>query len=448
MRSKLRISASMTALLAAISVCAAGAAVAQTLAGSPAPPAPEVNTDNGVHAVPSGQVDTAALAKVGALTPVQFAAPEPLTVPAPPAPEPIPVSAPSPAAAPAVQEVADLAPEGGSEEDAVYRRVAKPAAVETAAVAGLDAPAKLIAVRDDLAAAPSSIGQHVAFPRRSAEAASAFDGYMHAVAAIDASFKSGQGVEAALRRAAAYDEHQLEEGMIAYGAMAAMQSPRFVYGVMDVAANDRDRRALVDALMADPGSAARLPGAEEASALAANALIGEARPVVDNGRALKQAAYDVQHQGWSIVKATNQTGRLADAKAASATRVAARDGDVARLLGQISTIGSAPRRGSADASPVIAHSLALAALAILDGTGGAEEGRLQPVTSEQISAQCLKMAKLNLFQCLSVAGPEYEDVFCLGQHAVLDTGQCVAGAAAPAEAMLLAQAPRMSRRPD
>ena len=441
----------MTALLAAISVCAAGAAVAQTLAGSPAPPAAEVNTDNGVHAVPSGQVDTASLAKVGAPTPVQFTAPEPLAVPPPPAaaPEPIAVSAPAPApaAAPVVQEVAEVAPEGGSEEDAVYRRVAKPAALETA-VAGPDAPAKLIAVRDDLAAAPSSIGQHVAFPRRSAEAASAFDGYMHAVAAIDASFKSGQGVEAALRRAAAYDEHQLEEGMIAYGAMAAMQSPRFVYGVMDVAANDRDRRALVDALMSDPGSAARLPGAEEASALAANALVAEARPLSTTGRAIKQAGYDVQHQGWSIVKATNQNGRLADAKTASATRVAAHDGDVARLLGQISTIGSAPRRGSADASPVIAHSLALAALAILDGTGGADEGRLQPVTSEQISAQCLKMAKLNLFQCLSVAGPEYEDVFCLGQHAVLDTGQCVAGAAAPAEAMLLAQAPRMSRRPD
>ncbi|HEY5413145.1 MAG TPA: hypothetical protein VIJ94_20735, partial [Caulobacteraceae bacterium] len=303
-------------------------------------------------------------------------------------------------------------------------------------------------IRDDLGAAPTSIGQHVAFPRRSAEAASAFDGYMHAVAAIDASFKSGQGVEAALRRASAYDERQLEEGMIAYGAMAAMQSPQFVYGVMDVAANGRDRRALIEALTADPESAARLPGAEEASALAANALVSEARPVVDNGRAIKQAAYDVQHQGWSIIKATNQPGRLADAKAASATRAAARDGDLARLLSQISTLGSGPRRGPGQASPVIAHSLALAALAILDGTDGADEGRLEPVTSEKISAQCLKMAKLNLFQCLSVAGPEYEDVYCLGQHAVLDTGQCVAGGAAPAEAVLLAQAPRMSRRSD
>jgi hypothetical protein len=37
----------------------------------------------------------------------------------------------------------------------------------------------------------------------------------------------------------------------------------------------------------------------------------------------------------------------------------------------------------------------------------------------------MKMAKLNLYQCLAVAGPHYEDVFCLGQHALSDTAQCV-----------------------
>ncbi len=95
---------------------------------------------------------------------------------------------------------------------------------------------------------------------------------------------------------------------------------------------------------------------------------------------------------------------------------------------------------------MIDHSLALAALSILDGTEGADEARLEPVVSERVTAECLKMAKLNLFQCLSVAGPEYEDVYCLGQHAVLDTGQCVAGAAAPAQTLLLSQAPRMSPR--
>ena len=88
---------------------------------------------------------------------------------------------------------------------------------------------------------------------------------------------------------------------------------------------------------------------------------------------------------------------------------------------------------------------ALAALAILDGAGGGEDGRLTPVISETISADCLRLAKLNLFQCLSVAGPEYEDVYCLGQHAVLDTGQCVAGAAGAMDVAMASQGPRMSR---
>jgi hypothetical protein len=412
MRSKFSMTASMTALLAAAAVCITGVAVGETLAGSPRA---DVNTENGAHAVPSVPVGEATLGKPGAE----------------------PAAAPAPAAA---IQVATAEPEMGSEEAAVYRRAAVPA--QPAA----DASPRFTRV-DDEAPPPSSIGQHVAFPRRSAEAASAFDGYMHAVAAIDAGFKSGQGVAAALRRASAYDAHQLEEGMIAYGAMAAMQSPRFVYGVMDAAQDPRTRRELIETLVADPNAAARLPGADEASSLASGAILREARPVVDNGHALKQASYDVQHQSWSIAKATDQPGRLAQAKAASQVRAAPHEGDLSRLLGQIATVTVESGRLAAP-SPVVAHSLALAALAILDGTQGSDEGRLDQVVSEKDSADCLKMAKLNLFQCLSVAGPEYEDVYCLGQHAVLDTGQCVAGGAGTSSSTVLLPEPaRYSRRP-
>jgi hypothetical protein len=453
----------MTAILAAASVCGAGAVLAVALAGTPAAAqTTDINTENGVHAAPSGDVGSSALGNVGAKVAVSAmpeklsvqiadAGPAPLATPGPLA-VPAPIAAPAPLAVPpppqpAVEELADAAPEGGSEEDAVYRRTPAPVARPAADVAQ-DTPATLTKVSDVESAQTTPMRQHVAFPRSSAEAATAFDGYMHAVAAIDAGFKSGQGVQAALKRASAYDPHQLEEGMIAYGAMAAMQSPRFVYGVMDIAGNDRDRQALIDALVADPETAARLPGATDASALASNAILVEARPVVRNGRAIKQASYDVQHQAWSIIKATDQSGRLAEAKAESATRTSAHEGDVARLLSQVSTLNADSRLGEAAASPVVDHSLALAALAILDGTQGADEGRLEPVISERVSAECLKLAKLNLFQCLSVAGPEYEDVYCLGQHAVLDTGQCVAGGAAPAEAVLVSDASARPNRPE
>jgi hypothetical protein len=56
--------------------------------------------------------------------------------------------------------------------------------------------------------------------------------------------------------------------------------------------------------------------------------------------------------------------------------------------------------------------------------------------NETNGANCLNMAKLNLYQCLAVAKPHYEDVFCLGQHIMMDTGRCVLKARAlqmPAE---------------
>jgi hypothetical protein len=42
---------------------------------------------------------------------------------------------------------------------------------------------------------------------------------------------------------------------------------------------------------------------------------------------------------------------------------------------------------------------------------------------------CASMSKLNLYQCLAVAKPHYEDVFCLGQHVMMDTGKCMIRAA-------------------
>ena len=245
--------------------------------------------------------------------------------------------------------------------------------------------------------------------------------------------------------ASAYDIKQLDEGMIAYGAIAALQSPRFVYAVMDAAAEDGARHELIDQLLANPQSASRIPGAAEAAAMADAAVVRQARPVVAAGKALKQAAYDVQHSSWSTAKVPDPTGRLARAKSASAGRIAPRHVPVARLLTQVSTAGSADEAGGgAPFTPVSVRSVALAALAILDGASGGDPGRLSLVTTEDTSAQCLKMAKLNLFQCLSVAGPEYEDVFCLGQHAVLDTGQCVAAAARPSGELLMSALPRRS----
>jgi hypothetical protein len=84
-------------------------------------------------------------------------------------------------------------------------------------------------------------------------------------------------------------------------------------------------------------------------------------------------------------------------------------------------------------TPIEARALALAAESVLGRAHGADRDRLTPLFSEGDSAECLRIAKLNLYQCMAVAGPQYEDIYCMGQHAMSDTAKCVAGAAHAAQ---------------
>jgi hypothetical protein len=61
--------------------------------------------------------------------------------------------------------------------------------------------------------------------------------------------------------------------------------------------------------------------------------------------------------------------------------------------------------------------------------------------NESAGGFCLNMSKLNLYQCLAVAKPWYEDIFCLGQHVLIDTGQCVAKDVGTAQPVQLAASP-------
>jgi hypothetical protein len=71
------------------------------------------------------------------------------------------------------------------------------------------------------------------------------------------------------------------------------------------------------------------------------------------------------------------------------------------------------------------RSVAVAALAALGYGGDDSLGQVMPLTAEPNSASCLNMSKLNLYQCLAVAKPHYEDVFCLGEHAMAETASCI-----------------------
>jgi hypothetical protein len=200
--------------------------------------------------------------------------------------------------------------------------------------------------------------------------------------------------------------------MIAYAALAALQEPRFVAAVRA----DRDRGELARRLAVDPQAAMALPGADLAGARASGALYAQGAALAGEGEKVKRAAYSVQHQAWSKAKVPDPAGRLSRVKHISAEAYRPSGEDPARLQ---QALAEGSRRGGPP-SAVVTRGVALAALSVLG-----ESGKARALMSEPRAASCLRLAKLMLYQCLASSGPHYEDIFCLGQHAMIDPGQCV-----------------------
>jgi hypothetical protein len=264
-------------------------------------------------------------------------------------------------------------------------------------------------------------------PHEVVAAASAYQTYMAHAADVKADYRDGEGVHQRLRTGVAYEESQFEEGMIGYGALVALQDARFTSAVVRASRSDEERHALAQRILANPSEVMQFEDAPEAARLVAASLSRQARDVSNAGKAVKQSAYDIQHDAWSKGRIANLQGRVREVKTLSATHFNATDADNARLMKAMLQL-PAPEMASTPASPVILRSLALAALAKLGEAGDADLHGLAPILTEYYSADCLHMAKLNLYQCMAVAEPHYENVFCLGQHALSDTGQCVASA--------------------
>jgi hypothetical protein len=271
------------------------------------------------------------------------------------------------------------------------------------------------------------------------ESAAAYAGYMEKAGAMRTDFKSGADVAQSLRFGDGYDPQQLLRGEIAYGAVAALQDPAFVAGVRIYALDPVSRQQMAAAILRDPAYVVALKGSDSAAGLVMSALMVQGQKLVDTGGAVKQSAYAIQHDAWSKEQVTNREQRLIDAKAMSASSLMSSTEDVARL--QQAATGGSPLAITGSPTPppytpVVVRGMAVAALAILGQAGDENVEMMAPLFSESSSAACLNMAKLNLYQCLAVSRPHYEDVFCLGQHVLMDTGQCVTIAAGAPVAVL------------
>jgi len=271
----------------------------------------------------------------------------------------------------------------------------------------------------------------VAIAHKVMDAAAAFDAYVHGAAAIAPDVHEGAEVAKAVLAGAAYEPQQFQEGAIAYAALAALQDARFVQGVSDLGQDPVVRRELVRRLLDKPETALQLPAAREAGALVVSVIGRLGDTVLASGAALKQASYTVQQQAWSKAPIEGGEALLTRVKTQSATKIVLASADAPALVTNVvaaGKIGAAPQARTTAPTATVARGLTLAALAVLGSAGEDSADQLTPVLNEATNAQCLKMAKLNLNQCLAVAGPHYEGLFCLGRHGLMDTGQCVVAA--------------------
>jgi hypothetical protein len=259
------------------------------------------------------------------------------------------------------------------------------------------------------------------------ESATAYLNYMRAASQITPDFADGESVARQVKVGAAYQAKQFEEGAIAYAAIIALQEPSYVQGVRAaLTADPAAASSLALGLIANPMSAMTFAGASAAASHASAALRIQGDKLLAAGRRVKQAAYDVQHSAWSKGDVADPEVRLAGAKTLSSTVVSTPRDEANRLLKLVlSEQGASAVPSAGVLSPVVARGMALAALAVIGEAGQDKVERISTLLAEPKDGECLKMAKLNLFQCLAVAGPHYEDIFCLGQHAMMDTATCV-----------------------
>jgi hypothetical protein len=260
------------------------------------------------------------------------------------------------------------------------------------------------------------------------EKASAFRGYMQRAGAISPTFENGDQIQASLKIGAAYEPKKFLAGATAYAAVLALQDPTFVTSVRAFAADPAQRQQVINQIIADPAYVVGFKGSDTAAGLIIDTLGADGLKVYQAGKAVKQAAYDVQRSKWSTQPVADRDGRLAYAKTLSTTPGLADSADIAVLqqasTGAVPLVGT-PRAAPPPYKPLVIRGMAVAALAALGYAGDDKLTLIDAVMAEPASAMCLNMGKLNLYQCLAVAKPHYEDVFCLGQHVLIDTGACV-----------------------
>ena len=262
--------------------------------------------------------------------------------------------------------------------------------------------------------------------QRLIDMASGYRAYVTRARAMSPAFVDGTAVATSLSAGAAYDPPQFIRGAIAYGAIVALQDRTFTAGVRAQAANPAQRQELAYAILRDPYSVTSLPGAASAASAVSAALTADGQAIYDQGGRIKQAAYDIQAQAWSSTEVPDRPMRLQRIKAPPPLAGDFAEGERLRTAIATPSPATSVMVPAPTAYPSIAvRALGVAAIAALGYSGDTQPDLMTPLMVDAVGGNCLNLAKLDLYQCLAVSKPHYEDVFCLGRHAMMDTGLCL-----------------------
>ncbi|WP_140984997.1 hypothetical protein [Asticcacaulis tiandongensis] len=315
---------------------------------------------------------------------------------------------------------------------------------------------------------PAPAGPPVSLSPHVSDAASIYVTYVNLARNMGSGLADGQAVATRLQEGASYEPTQMATGAVAYGAIVAMQEPAFRSQLRGYASDEATRREMVDRLIRDPSYAASIPGANIAARRVILALSSDGEAIYKKGAEFKQAAYSIQKEKWAKGVVTGPAERLAATKLASSTKQSVFADESAHLMasalsgqglktyastGALSAEASAYDAGTATTPAPVAdqlvttaatpgafaredlfttpytagvnRSLAIAALSILGEGTGANEEAIQAMLNDGHSSRCLNESKLNLNQCLAASRFHFDDVFCVGQHILMDTGNCI-----------------------
>ncbi|GAM98843.1 hypothetical protein U91I_02479 [alpha proteobacterium U9-1i] len=269
-------------------------------------------------------------------------------------------------------------------------------------------------------------------------------------------------LEGALDRVGRHNRDALTRGWVAYGGMTAAQSPAFVRGVRE-AADYYGRDAVIWALSVDPSYARGLRGGQEVTRMLLDSANADASRVVNVADRYQEMAYGLQRQRWANAVAPQQAARVQRIRSLGRADqpVQALPSEMSPRLSvaTLSISGSDPTafggrrfwdalRGGPEVTEVSAtqatyqwrinptrgmavdRMASLGALQALDAVNDHQSAASQ-LMSDQRSRDCLEMAQLQLYQCMSAARFRYENAFCLGQHGLRDVGMCISAVAMP-----------------